>query len=118
MSTPTTAKFEIAVPSTSGNAGAEQLFTLTLSLQALVEGETGGGEIQMAQIEDGISAGTQGHIPLPKDPPTATFQITMPSSGGTFGAEQVCTLALSVQVEAGGLSLSSQDDFEINMKAA
>lgn len=111
MSTPTTAKFQILVPSTEENGGAEQLYTLTL--QAAMDSS----EIQMSLLDNGDSVTPQGDIPLPKDPPKAMeedgvrpmgdiplpkdppkamFQITVPPTGETVG---VYTLELSVQVE-------------------
>lgn len=69
MSTPTTVKFEIAVPSTDGT---EKTYTLTLSL--LVEG-SGDGEIKVMPVlasESDASEATvvpAGDAPLPKDPP-------------------------------------------------
>lgn len=74
MSTPTTVKFQIAVPSTDGT---EKTYTLTLSL--LVEGSVEGeGEIRVTPIlasETSESDAPEpavlpaGDAPLPKDPP-------------------------------------------------
>lgn len=66
MSTPTTVKFQIAVPSTEG---AEKVYTLTLSL--LVEGATD-GEITLTrndegEMPDGVTS--QGDVPMIQDPP-------------------------------------------------
>lgn len=67
MSTPTTVKFQIAVPLTDGT---EKTYTLTLSL--LVEGE---GEIKVTPVLGSESDAPEptvvpaGDAPLPKDPP-------------------------------------------------
>jgi hypothetical protein len=68
MSTPTTVKFQIAVPS---NGCAEKIYTLTLSL--LVEGGSE-GEIKVTPVlanEDNLSEGVlpAGDVPLIQDPP-------------------------------------------------
>ncbi|HVG11090.1 MAG TPA: hypothetical protein VNM67_25530 [Thermoanaerobaculia bacterium] len=71
MSTPTTVKFQIAVPSTSGNGGAEKVYTLTLSLQ--VEG-CSEGEIKVMPVLSAESGDPEvvlpsGNVPLIQDPP-------------------------------------------------
>jgi len=71
MSTSTTVKFQIAVPSTDVNGGADKIYTLSLSL--LVEG-CSEGEITVTPVltnESNLAVGVlpSGAVPLIQDPP-------------------------------------------------